>query len=174
MPERSKPVHSWGNEMKKLPAKCHPDRVNFGRGLCYICYIKEPDQRARVNAYKMKRYHAEPEVRKALAISRKRSELKRLYGLTMEQYHQMLEQQNGRCAICKSLPGKRRLDVDHNHITNAVRGLLCSRCNRMLGAAHDRADVLRLAIRYLSQYEKAKHDLQIALYEKEFTPLVPR
>jgi hypothetical protein len=65
----------------------------------------------------------------------------------------MLESQNGRCAICQTTEpggGKPVFQVDHNHKTGAVRGLLCSRCNQLLGYARDSADILRSAEKYLN------------------------
>ena len=59
--------------------------------------------------------------------------VQRTYGLEPGQYEAMLASQGGRCAICGNRPVKRRLAVDHDHITNRVRGLLCMRCNRALG-----------------------------------------
>lgn len=63
-----------------------------------------------------------------------KSKLKRLYGITSEQYYAMLAAQGGVCAICgghsrrKGRPVE-RLCVDHCHKTGRVRGLLCIRCN---------------------------------------------
>lgn len=53
-------------------------------------------------------------------------------GVTDETYFAMLAAQNGHCALCPSTPKTRRLNVDHNHFTGAVRMLLCARCNRNL------------------------------------------
>lgn len=53
-------------------------------------------------------------------------------GLTIEDYERLLAAQGGGCAICGATPKTRRLDVDHDHRTGAVRGLLCHRCNRAL------------------------------------------
>lgn len=76
--------------------------------------------------------------------------LRRLYGITAEQYDEMLEAQGGVCAICERPPGKQRLNVDHDHKTGLVRGLLCWECNRrVLAAARDRAHILRRAAEYL-------------------------
>lgn len=50
------------------------------------------------------------------------------YGLSLERYVEMLFEQNGRCAVCKEFLGN-RIHTDHDHKTNTVRGLLCSRCN---------------------------------------------
>ena len=52
--------------------------------------------------------------------------------LTDEDYAAYLEAQGGRCALCSATPKTRRLNVDHDHRSMAVRGLLCHRCNRAL------------------------------------------
>ena len=61
--------------------------------------------------------------------------LKARYGITVEEYERLLEQQGFSCAMCseRCATGK-RLAVDHDHTTGAVRGLLCHACNRALGA----------------------------------------
>lgn len=53
-------------------------------------------------------------------------------GVTDAEYAAMLARQRGGCAICGTTPKTRRLNVDHDHRTGAVRGLLCHRCNRAL------------------------------------------
>ena len=53
------------------------------------------------------------------------------YGLVPEQYTQLLERQNGVCAICGHPPKTRRLGVDHDHKTGRVRALLCHTCNKL-------------------------------------------
>jgi len=73
------------------------------------------------------RDRSERERKAALA---RRSALKRRYGITPEQYEMMLERQGGGCAICHRPPKHRRLDVDHDHATKVVRGLLCFTCNK--------------------------------------------
>lgn len=59
--------------------------------------------------------------------------LKYNYGLSIEDYDTMLQAQDGKCASCGKLPDKRRLNVDHDHITGEIRGLLCTRCNLVAG-----------------------------------------
>ena len=80
------------------------------------------------------------------------------YGLTLAVYNTLLEKQGNRCPICERLaascalpgPGKHYgLVVDHCHKTNIVRGLLCHRCNTLLGTAKDRPDILKRALLYL-------------------------
>lgn len=66
--------------------------------------------------------------------------LVRKYGISLEDYNDMMEKQQGMCPICGSnlVPG-RLTHVDHCHSTGKVRGLLCSPCNRALGAYERRA-----------------------------------
>src|SRR3990172_10979958 len=70
------------------------------------------------------------------------------YGLTQDQYIQMFNDQNGKCKICKT---KSIRDVDHCHKTGKIRGLLCQRCNLMLGYALDDPEILRLGAEYLEE-----------------------
>lgn len=66
------------------------------------------------------------------------SMIEKTYGLTPEQYDELLKRQGGKCAICRARPKSKRLAVDHDHGTGEVRGLLCSRCNHdLLGSAWD-------------------------------------
>lgn len=61
------------------------------------------------------------------------------YNINIQEYDRMFTEQEGCCAICKMSQSKqaRRFSVDHNHITNNVRGLLCDNCNMMLGNSKD-------------------------------------
>lgn len=61
------------------------------------------------------------------------SHLKALYGITLEQYEKMFEEQNGVCAICKQPEINRRLSIDHRHSDGIVRALLCTKCNYLVG-----------------------------------------
>ena len=77
-----------------------------------------------------------------------------LYGLTKEQYYEMYEKQQGKCAICEEEPKtKRLLHVDHCHSTGIIRGLLCSQCNTALGSFRDNPTLLNRAIEYLGRNE---------------------
>jgi Recombination endonuclease VII len=80
----------------------------------------------------------------------RKSHLKRKFGLTVDDYEQMLAAQGGGCAICGRPPrGDIALHVDHDHDTGAVRGLLCFRCNNALGDFDSDPALLRAAIDYL-------------------------
>lgn len=71
------------------------------------------------------------------------------FGMTPEDYWEMFDRQNGRCAICRALPGWKRLAVDHDHETSDVRGLLCSQCNTGLGFFKDDPELVAEALSYL-------------------------
>ena len=76
------------------------------------------------------------------------------FGLTSEQWDEMLKNQNHSCAICHELQSdKRRLCVDHCHATNQTRGLLCDNCNTALGKFKDSTVRLENAIHYLEKFE---------------------
>jgi hypothetical protein len=86
----------------------------------------------------------------AVGHDRKRS-LKNRYGLSVADYEAMLAAQGGVCAICGQPDSTgRRLSVDHDHNTGAVRGLLCSHCNRGIGHFKDSTTLLARAIEYLA------------------------
>lgn len=59
--------------------------------------------------------------------------VQKTYGLGAGEYARLLDQQDGRCAICMKRAVNRRLAVDHDHITGRIRGLLCYWCNKYLG-----------------------------------------
>lgn len=61
----------------------------------------------------------------------------KVHGITPQKYNEMLEYQEGTCAICGQPPERRRLAVDHDHVTGQIRGLLCRNCNTALGLVGD-------------------------------------
>jgi len=83
--------------------------------------------------------------------SQRESNLESIYGITQKQYNELLEKQNGICAICGKTPedNGKALAVDHNHRTNVVRGLLCDKCNTGIGILQDSSKLLRTAADYL-------------------------
>ena len=71
------------------------------------------------------------------------------YGLTVEQFEEMVVAQNGCCAICGTAD-ERGLVVDHDHTDGRVRGLLCHACNVAIGFMKDDPERLLRAVQYLS------------------------
>jgi hypothetical protein len=83
-------------------------------------------------------------------------QLKYNYGMTVDDYNDMLQSQNNRCACCGIHKAKIKglLHVDHCHDTGKVRGLLCVSCNTGLGKFHDDIDLLKDAINYLEKHNE--------------------
>lgn len=77
--------------------------------------------------------------------------LKNFYGITVEQYEELLEKQNHRCVICSRHADefKIRLSIDHNHGTGEIRGLLCTYCNHRVIGRHKDGDLLRRMADYV-------------------------
>ena len=90
----------------------------------------------------------------------RRRNLKRNYGITVEQFDEMYERQGGCCAICGTTePGGRgRFHVDHCHDSGKNRGLLCHHCNTALGLFKDNPELLQAAIEYLEVHNELKLD----------------
>lgn len=83
----------------------------------------------------------------------KNLELKRSFGITLGQYNEMFSMQNGCCAVCNRHQSefKLALAVDHCHMTQKIRGLLCMHCNQGLGQFQDSPNILLSAIQYLAK-----------------------
>lgn len=92
---------------------------------------------------------ADPDRRRAECKScMRRRKLLRRYGLTEEEYDQILRNQRGHCAICRKTTD---LVIDHDHTTGEVRGVLCRFHNVLIGGFQDDPKMLRRAIRYLER-----------------------
>lgn len=105
-------------------------------------YLKNPLHRKKENE-RMKEY------RKTSA--NKNTVLKRLYGISFEEYSKLLLKQNYKCAICDidEVEYGKKLVVDHNHKTGKVRGLLCRNCNVGIGLLQDNKELLKKASLYV-------------------------
>jgi hypothetical protein len=137
----SKPVGEFGTRASGVPmGYCSQCEAEYQRS-----YSQTEDGAARRKAAAL-RYSA--------SDKRHDLELHKRYGISLEQFRQMLDVQGGKCAICKvGHPGGdagRRWNVDHCHSTGKVRGLLCANCNHGLGKFQDDPEILRQAIAYLT------------------------
>ena len=81
------------------------------------------------------------------------------YGISLDTYNDMLEEQGGKCAICNGEEitrhkggNIRRLSIDHCHKTGKVRGLLCANCNTGIGKLKDDVTLVKLALNYLENW----------------------
>jgi hypothetical protein len=135
-------------EHRRMARKCGTcgsliDNARPSQTLCRACDA----ERARLA-------RANPEYADAI-MTRFRT---KAYGLTSEQFTAMLVAQGNRCAICGEPEtairrGRlRSLCVDHDHVTGAVRSLLCSRCNSAVGLMDDDPERLRIAAAYIDSH----------------------
>ncbi len=135
-------------------------------------HLRTPESRERRRAQDRARYarnlgrpvRTEPKFG-AYRVDRKAYHLRWLletrYGITIEQYNELVEVQGGRCAICNKLPKgtnhtTRRLAVDHDHATSTVRGLLCGPCNTTIGMIEDSPGLLDRMRRYLGRHAQLR------------------
>lgn len=82
-------------------------------------------------------------------LNSRRLYLTKKYGLSVEQYENMVLARNG-CDICHKVYKQKYYHIDHDHKTGKVRGLLCAKCNRALGYFGDNIAGLQKAIDYLN------------------------
>lgn len=140
-------------------SKCGLERTDGGKH-CPTCHGKVTKKWNAMNREKNTRAckkwrDTHPE---AYQQMQRRMSLRKLYGMTVGDYDEKLKAQQGRCAICgadePNGPGKKNghFMVDHDHKTGAIRGLLCSNCNVLLGQASDDVSILEKAIQYSKGY----------------------
>jgi hypothetical protein len=134
-----KPVEAFGVESRR------PDGLR--------CYCRECGRPAE----KSRRSRPSYQTPAALAKQKKwyrTSRLRQKYGIDEEDYQARLVQQDYACAICRSRDPKTRygvFSIDHDHSTGAIRGLLCTPCNRALGQFGDNAEGVRRVLTYLGE-----------------------
>ena len=131
------------------------------RAVCRARYRKDP-KRAIANVQKWReenpdKYKAwlkrnREENKEKRREQSRRTHLHRKYGLTQNLFEALVSAQLGNCAICGANEDL-NLHVDHDHVTEKVRGLLCGKCNKAIGLLNDNPETLRVAANYL---ERAK------------------
>jgi hypothetical protein len=109
---------------------------------CKRYYEKNKEKRlAYAKAWRM----ANPHIKRAQRLKK--------YGITLEQFNTLLELQKFVCAVCYKQQ-TRTLNVDHNHTTGQIRGLLCGNCNRAIGYIYEDINIATALINYLIYYNK--------------------
>ena len=119
----------------KIISEFYKDRSkrNGIKDLCKNCareYNKTRPNRQRIDPLYAKNYH-----------------LQYKFGIGIEEHNRIYAEQNGCCNICKK-PFE-TMDMDHDHVTGKIRGLLCRGCNIALGLFHDNIESLEKALIYL-------------------------
>lgn len=118
----------------------HPTAKDGLQSRCKTCV------REVACAYQQSQINSNPDWRRSRAY-------KYLYGITLEEVNEMLNSQDGKCAICdKKFQSRRDTCLDHNHSTNKVRQLLCSRCNVLVGYLETSSPLLDKATEYLRKW----------------------
>ena len=87
----------------------------------------------------------------------RRSDLKKKYGLTTDEYQSLCSSQGNVCAICGMPQNSKRgpnLSVDHCHETGKIRALLCVKCNTGLGMFKDDPRLMERAAEYIRSHSK--------------------
>lgn len=134
---------------KDLSLDCFARRENPVNGSGYHSYCRK----CEVVISKEYRRTNRVAVKRTLKVS----EWKTVYGLTENQYNDILTEQSGGCAICGQTYSYIRngerigLCVDHDSVSGAVRGLLCSKCNIGIGSLEHNIELIAKAIRYLER-----------------------
>ena len=146
MPYKSREKH---NEINRLSYHKHKEKRKESKKL-YLANFPEVRKETLKKSY-MKR-------RDKITSARLESQ----YGITLDDYNEMLESQNGCCKCCGKhyLEQKKALAVDHVHgmegDPDGVRGLLCINCNTAIGMLGDNIDGLEAALQYLKDYANRK------------------
>jgi hypothetical protein len=112
---------------------------------------------AQLRAYRKYDASLKGKARRQGHMVRRKKRLKHMYGITLEQYEDLLAAQDGHCAVCPKRPQDTRwevLTVDHDHDTGKVRGLLCTRHNFAIAALGDNTAGLKRALKYVSKKGK--------------------
>jgi hypothetical protein len=104
------------------------------------------NNREKFNAYQREYRKKRPELKEAARINH----VSRTYGVDKGWLDSQLEKQNGNCDMCNS--PMRVHNVDHNHTTGSVRGVICSKCNTGLHYIENN-EFMQLAATYLQKYE---------------------
>jgi hypothetical protein len=128
-------------------SQCKDCRYNYHRKYRREHYIQSTDYQKE---YQEKNKNRFIEYKKDYYLNNKSKRLTKNYGLSLEEYNSLLLFQKNMCAICETeFSNGNNPHVDHCHITNKVRGLLCRQCNLLLGHAKDDTDILIKSINYL-------------------------
>jgi len=137
--------------MKNWRAR-NKDRIRKARKQYYQKHKKEAIQYQQNHKEQMKIYDKKYRQRHSDRIKNKN--LKYIYGITLEDKKKIYKNQNNKCKICDNFFDINLLKIDHNHLTNEIRGLLCNKCNAGIGFLQENLKILQNAINYLKEYEK--------------------
>jgi Recombination endonuclease VII len=138
----------YGHEFTQENTYVRPKKGNSrgGKRMCRAC------RASRIKAWVAKNPERSDE-------RNRRYHLMKFYGLELDKFNEMIEDQNNKCPICKNELEEtpRAKAVDHNHETGKIRSILCSLCNMGLGSFRDNEEYLRAAIDYLQKHKEVSN-----------------
>lgn len=152
------------NELQRIRRAQNPEREKNYRKKYYYAHREELVQKMREKAKRFRKDNPE----KIKEIDRKHS-LKKEHNITTNQYKDLVDKQNGKCAICNQFETRKnnksglikKLCVDHDHKTGIIRGILCDGCNQGLGSFKDSPNLLNSAKNYLENHSNFPLDERI-------------
>ena len=123
--------------------------------VCFDCGVEHPPEAFPVHKHPQGYggYISMPRCKACHSVWKNKGHLARKYGMSIEEYNRLLEDQGYKCAICGctgSGTDKNKFVVDHCHTTNKVRGMLCWPCNIGLGMFKDNPDLIDRVKIYLT------------------------
>ena len=125
----------------------YPKSKDGYRSVCKLCWAIDAKRYGQTEQGKKRR-------REAAVRHWKTDKYKvrnyRPYNITLSEYDEMFEKQEGNCAICGLPEITQRLAVDHNHKTGQIRELLCTHCNFVVGTVE--SDIMKKAIEYVNKH----------------------
>ncbi len=149
---------------KKYKIKSGQEKSFFSY-TCLKCRAITTAKYRRNNPEKIKQQSIKRNISGKANLSARKSSLKRKYNITLEHYDKLLKKQNNLCAICGQIETcidirynkVRILSIDHCHASEIkgiikIRGLLCSRCNLVLGRLNDSIELSEKFTEYLKEH----------------------
>lgn len=138
---------------EKYHAKCGTSKRYTNHNGCVACKEKyDKAHRAEARIRDKERYYNKSNNRKNW---QRNHSYQKKYGITIEKYNKMYEEQKGRCYLCDIHQDDltKKLAVDHNHETGQIRKLLCFNCNHGIGAFKENINTIERALNYLKDKE---------------------
>lgn len=144
--------------MQSKPANLSPSRTpEARREYARAWRAKNPDKAKEQAAASRRKNREKIRARQKAAYTPEKGRarnLKATYGLTPDEYEQMLSTQAGVCAICGNAAPSGVLHIDHNHKTDQIRELLCPPCNTGIGLFQEEPSRLLAASAYIQKHNK--------------------
>lgn len=135
-----------------IPLYERENLIKEDKNRCIRCNLVKPLSQFRKSSHVNTGYLNT--CKSCLSISQRASVIVRLYGITINEYETLLQEQNNKCVVCHIDLLNTKQCIDHDHTTGKVRGILCDSCNRGLGLLKDDPKILIRGARYIKAHLK--------------------